>query len=223
MKLYIILFLISFNSLAGYVAESKINACNRVVYSESGSCQESENESCFKTPEVEKSFCGVYKFKNIHSTESKDEESCVGQDCFDLLASKTCSVNHSPFINEDYSAVYCREIIGKELIVDQDLYNQKLAEEQEKIELEEALSYNRKLRECGGRVIDLFTHRNRQKSLTTNQVEGLSATFFPIQTLLMNGSLSTALVKIAEVEADGVVITEGDKVALINVIYECNP
>jgi hypothetical protein len=123
---YLFLFIfVSIHSFAGFVAGSKINQCNRTDYISQSFCQESEEELCFKVPN-DSGECGIFELKKLYAGPMVNEESCEGQEeCQSLLSSKVCSVNHDSFINEDYSFVYCIEISGKELVIDEFLKLQK--------------------------------------------------------------------------------------------------
>jgi hypothetical protein len=123
--LTVFVLLISLNSFAGFVAGSKINQCTRSDYTSRSVCQESEQELCYKVPN-DSGECGVFELKKFYSGPMVNEESCEGQvECLELLSGKVCSVNHDPFINEDYSLVYCIEISSRELVIDDFLKLQK--------------------------------------------------------------------------------------------------
>ena len=125
---YLFLILISLNSWAGFVAESKINICERTDYSSQSLCQESEKEVCFKVPN-DSGECGIFKLKEIYGKAKFDEESCNGKkDCEELLPVKVCGVGRAAFIDKDYSEVYCVEIIGKEMVENEALKAQKKQE-----------------------------------------------------------------------------------------------
>jgi hypothetical protein len=112
-------------AFAGFVAGSRINQCNRTDYISQSVCQESEEELCYKVPN-DSGECGIFKLEKKYAGPSVNEESCSGQiECQELLSGKVCSVNHDPFINEGYSLVYCIEISGKELVIDEFLKLQK--------------------------------------------------------------------------------------------------
>lgn len=223
MKLFLLLFLISFNCFAGFVAGSKINECSRTDYISPSACQETEGELCYKVPE-DSGQCGIFKLKNTHSGPKVNEETCSGsEECQVLLSEKVCSVNHDAFIDENYTGVYCIEITGKELVVDSVLKAQADAAAYVKA-LDDAAEKNALARaECGRTVIARILIRNAPKGLSKPQVKSMSATFAFIQGLLLNGSLETAREEILAVQADGVVVTEADKVALVQKLDSCKP
>jgi hypothetical protein len=79
--------------------------------------------------------------------------------------------------------------------------------------------------ECGKSTQRLLLIRNAQKSpaLNTTQIKALVALSVPMKALLDTGSLVSAQEEIASFVADGVVITEADKTALIQHIDGCKP
>lgn len=219
--LFLILIFISFNSFAGYVSGLKANQCDRKDYVSASVCQELESESCYKVP-GDSGECGIFKLKDIYGNVKFDEESCAGQSaCESLLPEKVCGVGRYALIDEDYSEVYCVEVIGKELVIDQALKAVKDAQKLAKDQMDAALASARKIRDCGAGIIDLFLVRNAPKNLSIQQVEELSVTFAPIQNLLLNGSLVTAKTKILEAPVDGVKVTEADKAALAAAADKC--
>lgn len=79
--------------------------------------------------------------------------------------------------------------------------------------------------DCGKSAQRLLLIRNAQKSpaLDTTQIKALVALSSPMKALLDTGSLISAQEEIAGFVADGVVITEADKTALIQHINGCKP
>ena len=72
-----------------------------------------------------------------------------------------------------------------------------------------------KRREFGGKIIDIMSQRNDAKSLDQAQLETLIATYATINTMLLNGSISTARALINAVTPDGTITTADDKTALL--------
>lgn len=107
-----------------------------------------------------------------------------------------------PARTEVIPAEYLKEILDTDAQDAEEIQEQKL---QEKI----------KLIDAGKRVIALFNLRNETKSLTGEQIAQLVTTFASIKGLLETGSLKTAKYLIGQVVADGVIVTDGDKTALI--------
>lgn len=222
-KIFVIGFslTLSLSALASSVAETEVNLCNRTVFTSMSDCNSAKG-NCLELPQNDPAICGVYKLKDLYGSQKFDGESCEGKsECELLLTEKTCSVNKWPLIDADYTEVYCVEVVGKKIEVDEVLKSQKLAQKAASDQFEGALNLAKKLRECGGRVMDLMLVRNQPKNLTTAQVKELVATYEPIQGLLSSGSLNSAKEEIAAVTADGVLVTNADKTALTNEINKC--
>jgi hypothetical protein len=109
----------------------------------------------------------------------------------------------------------------EKLIVNEQKKELKDAEEKKNALLEDSIRQAKKLRDCGGRVMDVLLVRNSTKGLTTAQVKQIVATYAPVKALLETGSLNSAKEEILAVSADGLLITEEDKTALIAEINSC--
>lgn len=57
---YLFLLLLSFNAFAGFVFVDDINNCDRVEYTDLGTCMEKEGGNCYLTPLEGKGECGIY-------------------------------------------------------------------------------------------------------------------------------------------------------------------
>lgn len=136
----LLISLISFNCLAGYVAESKINQCNRTDYSSPSACQKSENETCYKVPN-DSGECGVFKLIDktqdnlespIWATRSMVENCSDEGDCLGRMAAKSCIDGRQAYYSIESFEVWCNKVIGysqavigKELVIDEALKSQK--------------------------------------------------------------------------------------------------
>lgn len=221
MKLFFIFLLISIPCFAGYVAGSKANNCSRTDYTLMSACQDAEGEACYKVP-GDSGECGIFKLQDLYGNVKYDEQSCEDQEgCQTLLAGKVCGVDRVAFINESYTEVYCVEVIGKELVVDEAVKTQKYAANAASAAFEAGIAMAQKLRACGERVMALMLVRNQPKGLSTAQVKALVNAYAPIKSLLESGSLLSAKEEILAVEADGVLVTAGDKTALSAEIDKC--
>lgn len=221
MKTFLILFLISFNSIAGYVAGSKINNCSKTDYSSPSLCQEQEGEVCFKIPN-DSGECGIFKLQNIYGSIKFDQETCNGQiNCEALLTNKVCGVSRYPLIDAIYSEVYCVELLGKEIVIDTILKSQKDAAKLVKAQFDTQIGVIKKARECGSMAINLLMLRNQSKNLSNAQKKAMAKTTIDIKQLLDVGSLDAAKEEIAALISDGVLITDSDKSTLITEISNC--
>jgi hypothetical protein len=74
--------------------------------------------------------------------------------------------------------------------------------------------------EFGREVVALFGVLNNSKSLSSEQIALLSATYAPIQNLLLSGAINTARLAIEQVVPDGVVITQEDKDEIVTYLRD---
>ena len=86
-----------------------------------------------------------------------------------------------------------------------------------------AMDHARKAMECGKSAQAAMLVRNAAKNLTTDQVKQIVATYAPIKGLLDTGSLQSAIEEIQKIQADGVLVTQADKEAIIAHINQCRP
>lgn len=76
--------------------------------------------------------------------------------------------------------------------------------------------------DCGLKVKSRMLVQNASKSLTDTQKINILSTYSTIDALLSAGSLATARVEILAVTADGVMVTEADKTALVAELDLCD-
>lgn len=151
--------------------------------------------------------------------------------CADVLAAKICSVQGSEkYIDELYTQVYCthitgyeQKIDGKKVVEDASLKAAYEVQKSQKDQLEGAMVQAAKAQNCGRSTMAYMLVRNAPKNLSTAQVKSLVSTYAAIKGLLESGSLVTAKEEIAAVVADGILVTEADKAALIAYIDTCKP
>lgn len=86
---------------------------------------------------------------------------------------------------------------------------------------EAALVQAEKVFNCGKSAQKLILIHNADKNLTKAQVKHLVSTYADVKNLLDTGSLETAIEEIGAIIADGVVITEDDKTAIVEHINGC--
>lgn len=238
MKYLILSFLLLSNICfaENWLNHSKILTASKEAYSLKADCERISNEKCFDLGDYPSSIYSEIDLEvddTLKPNYSKNEiESCVSiEDCNSKHAVKTCldPLEYS-IKNYDLLQVYCSKFLSydKKLIKSIALDAVKLsayqAEQTTKATLqakEAAISYAQKLMACGNKVVAYMLVRNQPKALTTAQVDTLVQTYAPIKSLLETGSLTTAKEKIAAVVADGVVVTEADKTALIAEIDLC--
>jgi hypothetical protein len=144
--------------------------------------------------------------------EAKPDEQCL---CIDGIEPWYAELVDE--VNED------NEVIGKKIINSgpkRDIY---LAIKAAEAQLQAAMEQARKSQACGKDTMAYLLVRNAQKQLSTSQVKQLVETYSTIKSLLESGSLTTAKEEISAVTADGVIVTEADKVALNTFIDGCRP
>jgi hypothetical protein len=150
-------------------------------------------------------------------------------DCQLKLEALSCGENFEAILREDLLEVRCTRLDGYEQVLTgrKVLQNNPTkfatyqAQQAAQAQMNAARAQARNLRECGYKVMDLLLVRNASKGLTTTQVKQIVSTYAPIQGLLQSGSLNSAKEEIQAVVADGVLVTEGDKTALVAEIDQC--
>ena len=236
---YLIFSFLFFSNLAfaeNWLNKTKILSASKEAYSLQSDCERNSGEKCFDLGVYPSSIYSEVDIEVDDETKpnySKSEiEACASLlDCDSKHALKTClDPLESSIKNYDLLQVYCSKFLSydKKLIKSIALDATKLSTYQSELAIkatlqakEAAISYAQKLMACGNKVVAYMLVRNQPKALTTSQVDTLVQTYAPIKSLLETGSLTTAKEKIAAVVADGVVVTESDKTALIAEIDLC--
>lgn len=108
-------------------------------------------------------------------------------------------------------------------VVDQKKVSAKQAAEAAAKALEVAMAQAIKAMDCGRRTQAYLLVRNATKGLSKPQVKSLVSTYRAIKDLLDTGSLASAAEEIAAITADGTIVTEQDKLALVNFLNSCKP
>ena len=235
-SLFFTLLLVQNANAENWLNQSKIKSRSVEAYSLKSDCERISGEACFDLGDLPSS---VYSEVDIEVDDtskpnySKSEiEICLSiEDCDSKHAVKTCldPLEYS-IKNYDLLQVYCSKFLSyskklaKSIALDSIKLSVYQSEQATKATLqakEAAISYAQKLMACGNKVLAYMLVRNQPKLLTTMQVDQLVQTYAPIKGLLETGSLVTAKEKIQAVVADGVVVTEADKVALIAEIDLC--
>jgi hypothetical protein len=237
-KLILILAIFSVQVLhaENWLNQSKIKSGSKEAYSLKAECERISNEQCYDLgvnpssiyseidQEVDDRSKPVYSKSEVQTCSSNSN-------CDSIFTAKTCTNNLETKIkNYLLKEVYCSRFLSfeKKTIKVMAVDSAKALEYEEQKTLkatlqakEAAISYAQKLMACGNKVVAYMLVRNQPKALTTAQVDTMVQTFAPIKSLLETGSLTTAKEKIALVVADGVVVTEADKTALIAEIDLC--
>jgi len=147
------------------------------------------------------------------------------QDCDDKFSSLICD-SGSKINNYDLLEVYCATDVMRFAKKLQESPVKKAAYEAEqsaKASLESAMNIARKAQACGKDTTAYMLVRNASKNLTRGQVKQLVKSTVDVKNLLESGSLESAKEEINATVADGVLITEADKVAIVAYIDGCKP
>lgn len=236
---YLILITLLFSNLCfaeNWLNHSKILQASKEAYSLEKDCERISNEKCFDLGEYPSSVYSEIDLEvddETKSNYSKSEvQACADSAACDLIHSTKVCLDAQEYSIKNYELlqVYCSKFLSfdKKLIKSIALDASKLSAYQAELATkatlqakEAAIAYAQKLMACGNKVVAYMLVRNQPKALTTSQVDSLVQTYAPIKGLLETGSLTTAKEKILAVVADGVVVTEADKAALIAEIDLC--
>lgn len=198
--------------------------------------------TCEQLPQEQ---CLCYEGINWHTAEivdnqvddltkplySKNEvEECSGEaDCQAKLSAKECAhQDETAFTDAEFTEVWCSRLTGYE----QKIEGKKLQTSSSKLATYTATQEAAKQKElgiqaaikamkCGERVKALLVVRNASKGLTKPQIKQMNQAYAEIKDLLETGSLETAKDDMIAVEADGTLITEADKTALVAELDAC--
>lgn len=231
MKFLIIALLFSLTANASnFIPVSSVLNNTQAGYSLLADCQKASalDEVCvdissnpIKTYEIY-TYLADDETKPIYSKSSI--ELCADlDDCRLKIQTKTCLNDESPVFTLELE-LYCTKLTGYQqktlksirqssALLTEHL-TQKALKDAEVIQ-EQKLQEKIKLIDAGKRVVALLNLRNEPKNLTGEQIGQMVTTFASIKGLLETGSLKTAKYLIGQVVADGVIVTESDKTALI--------
>lgn len=157
-----------------------------------------------------------------------NEVSCESQeDCDNKFQTSSCLEGYEKIKNYDQLEVYCvkdvMKIDGKKLVNSTSKKATYDAAQATKAQLEGAMKIARKSQQCGNDTLAYMLVRNASKGLSNAQKKALVKGYTTITALLQLGSLDSAKEEINSATADGVLVTESDKVALAAYIDGCKP
>jgi hypothetical protein len=222
LKTVLIFLLISFSAMASnWMPLSVIQSSGVAAYSLEKDCESISKEECLDIGEEPGIIAaGKVSVENDWGPEL-EVEACADQSaCQSALESKQC-MNGQKFISDDYTRVYCVELIGKKLVKDLAGWSALKTANAQKQALEAGIQFALRLQDCGKRVMALVLVRNQPKGLTPGQVKQMVSAYANIKQLLESGSLVSAKEEIQAVVADGVLVTTADKAALTQEIDKC--
>lgn len=223
MKFLILLFVLSFSAMASnWMPLSVIQSQGSSGYSLESDCKKT-GEDCLDVGD-EPGIVSAGKVSLVNDWGPEVEsEVCEGQsDCEAKLESKVCTAdNLQKFASEDWTRIYCVELLGKALVKDEAGWSALKSQEAQKKALEAGIQFAIGLQDCGKRVMALLLVRNQPKGLTPAEVKQMVAGYASIKQLLESGSLVSAKEEIQGVVADGRLVTTADKAALTQEIDKC--
>ena len=145
-------------------------------------------------------------------------------DCQNKLEALTCTgEGFYPIKRLDILEVYCTKFVPEHIGIDQAVKTAYEAEKAASEALEAQVATAKKAIDCGRDVIAYMGVRNLAKQLTTAQTKTLIASLAEIQSLLEGGAMATARAEILGITADGTLITEADRSAIVDRLDACNP
>jgi len=220
---YLFLILITTNVFASnWMPLSKIQALSSQAYQLESDCKKQSQEQCLdvgNSPEIVS-----LGFTSLTDKFSKSQvEACLdADDCETKFQALICEDSQETSIkNLDLLEVYCSKFLYKELAINSAGFSAYQANKLAAAQMAGAFAQAKSLRECGGKVMDLLLIRNAPKGLTTSQIKQMVLTYAPIKGLLETGSLNSAKEEIQAITPDGLLVTAGDKTALIAKVDEC--
>lgn len=242
MKILLLLSFLSFTTFAGnFVSPQIVDAVKPQAYELEAECERVEQEHCV---DIANNPVKIYESyinpeddlnKPIYEAPSNVTPCASAIACSDLLPN-LCASTHMAVYKalENGFEAYCTKISGYQK---KDVKRIRISAakdalwQAEKLILAQKAAFAaadaqaQKAMDCGKSTQRLLLIRNAQKSpaLTTTQIKALVALSAPMKSLLDTGSLNSAQEEIASFVADGVVITEADKTALIQHINGCKP
>ena len=239
---YLILILLIFTNFSTFATEVNYTADGNMVYLLERDCLKTNN-ICYelKAGEVYSDYdivdeyiddfdevlCSAVADDSV--TVDIDESKTKEDDCIEKEIALSCD-NLSPDYNwykvrlADNSKVYCTAISGYEkklsghkiLQINEVKKSERLVKEAVEKSESKALASQMKMLKYGQELIALIGIRNKTKTgLTSTQVLSMVNTYAPIQSLLLSGSLETALIQINSI-AVSAEITQEDKDYIIS-------
>lgn len=238
MKTYLFLILCFFSIAVhaeNWLNDTKILASSKEAHSLKSDCERISQEKCYELGNYPSSVYSrgqmeVDDYTKPQYTKSQIEPCKDQAECDLIFTSKICPSDRTLIKNYDQLQVYCSKLVGYEkksedtIILDQakvQTYESQKAASQAIAQGEAYIQLALKKIDCGERVIALMVVRNIPKGLTPTQIAQMSVIYAPIKGLLETASLVTAKEFILAAEADGVLITEADKVTLAAETQKC--
>lgn len=221
-------FLFSLNSLACQNTIPQSEAVKAIALEPnagSKSCADLPEEKCLCYDGIDFRDAEIADNEVLDFIRKDQAQSCADEsDCQSKLEALVCEAGQAIRTeSEVYCAVDVMKVDGKKLVVSEAKKAAREAAEALKAQQEAAMESALKAMDCGKSAQAMMLVRNAAKNLTTEQVKQIVSTYAPIKALLDTGSLQSAVEEIAKIQADGVLVTEEDKSAIIAHIGTCKP
>jgi hypothetical protein len=189
-------------------------------------CEEKPDEKCFCVDSVDPWTSELVDNVVLDYIAKSNEIICTDElDCDAKFIELSCSLDEEKIKNYDLLSVYCAKPIykieGKKLVESASKKAAYEAAQASKKQLEIELLMVQKARDCGSRAINVMSLRNAKKGLSKEQRKQILTIYEDIKNMLDVGSLDNAKDAITSAIADGVLITEQDKTAMIEAIVSC--
>ncbi len=229
---YIVIFSIIINTAfaGGFFPLEKnvFSYDNFKLYENKESCEDVEKYPCYDIDKCRIEICDLVDNEVLDYIAKSNEIACTDElDCDAKFIKLSCSLDEEKIKNYDLLSVYCAKPIYK-------IEGKKLAESASKraayeaakaseASFQAAMNTARKSQACGKDAMAYLLVRNASKGLSNAQKKALVKNFADIKGLLETGSLDAAKSEISSASADGVIVTEADKVAINAYIDGCKP
>lgn len=227
MKYIILFFILPFNFALACklsIPESYIPTfLNPPVSGHYEKCEDFPEDKCHCVENVDPWSAELIDNEVIDFIRKENTIPCASEDeCKALEAVHICDKGK---VIRTESEVYCAvEVLkadGKKLVVSEEKKAAREAAEAIKAAQDSALASAMKAMDCGKSAQAAMLVRNASKNLTTAQVKQIVAAYAPIKGLLDTGSLQSAVEEIQAIQADGILVTQADKEAIIAHINQC--
>jgi len=186
-------------------------------------CEDYPEDKCHCVENVDPWSAELIDNMVVDFIRKENAVSCLDEaDCLAKEAAQVCTLGK---VIRTESEVYCAvEVLkadGKKIVVSEQKKAAREAAAAIKAAQDAALASAMNAMDCGKSAQAAMLVRNASKNLTTAQVKQIVAAYAPIKGLLDTGSLQSAVEEIQAIQADGVLVTESDKEAIIAHINQC--
>ena len=211
MKELILLFIFSISTFAGnFIPKDMVGNCEqKTVYTRP------QGANYISIPVGYN--CETHELQQFEEVE-EHSVSCL-TDCDEELEALACDEGFEK--RKGMISVYCYKAILEKVVVNEKKKAVFDAAQAAKAQDAAAMALVMANMECGKKAVARMTLINSAKSLTEAQVASFVQTYSDIKQLLETGALGTAIQAIGAVTADGTIVTESDKTALIDQINSC--